>query len=217
MSDQRWMFSNFQPVRHGSWPVKGIGSDIKPLQAIGVGDILIRARINGSWHNGVFQEVLFVPNLGANLFSVRTAAARGAVSTLTQDEVVISCGIKTVAVGSSRNKNLYVLDVVPIGCGPHHTLPVSFLSRTVTETVNIWHHRLGHVNNAVIKKMDAAGVVDGLQLTRSGDDTICEGCIYGKHHRQPFPTDGRRRGKRVGEIIHSDVVGPMSVPSPNGA
>lgn len=60
-------------------------------------------------------------------------------------------------------------------------------------------------------------MADGLELTKSSGDLFCEGCVYGKHHRLPFPTDGRRRGKRIGDIIHSDVVGPMSVRSPNGA
>lgn len=32
-----------------------------------------------------------------------------------------------------------------------------------------------------------------------------------------FPTDGRTRGTRIGDIIPSDLVGPMSVPSPSGS
>jgi|688.fasta_scaffold2038325_2 hypothetical protein len=45
-TDMWWMFSSFQPVRHGSWPVKGIGSDAKPLQATGVGGIHVRVRVD---------------------------------------------------------------------------------------------------------------------------------------------------------------------------
>jgi hypothetical protein len=40
--------------------------------------------------------------------------------------------------------------------------------------------------------------------------------VYGKHHHQPFPTKGRTRGTRIGDLIHSDLVGPMSIPSPSG-
>lgn len=47
MSDQRWMFSEFIPLHPKSFPVKGIGSDTKPLQATGRGDILIKCRVNG--------------------------------------------------------------------------------------------------------------------------------------------------------------------------
>ncbi len=32
MSDQFSMFSNFTPVKPGSWPVKGIGATNQPLQ-----------------------------------------------------------------------------------------------------------------------------------------------------------------------------------------
>ena len=46
---------------------------------------------------------------------------------------------------------------------------------------------------------------------------MCEGCIYGKHHRLPFPTSGRTRGKKIGDLIHSDVCGPVSVSFSGGA
>ena len=47
------------------------------IRAEGTGDFLMRFRVDGLWHDGVLHDVLFIPNLGANLFSVRTAAARG--------------------------------------------------------------------------------------------------------------------------------------------
>ena len=213
------MFSSFYPVHPGSWPVKGIGSDADPLQAAGFGDIHVRVRVNEEWHDGVFSKVLFVPNLGANLFSVGAAASRGVIVSFVGEKVIIACGRKTIAVGASRNRKLYILDAVSKGSSPCLTQApaISLLSRTVAEPVDLWHHRLGHVYSAVIKKMETLRVVDGLVLTKPSCEFFCEGCVYGKHHRQPFPTDGRRRGKQIGDIIHSDVVGPNRVPSPNGA
>lgn len=45
----------------------------------------------------------------------------------------------------------------------------------------------------------------------------CDGCAYGKSQRKSFPTDGRSRGTKIGDLIHSDICGPMNVTSPGGA
>jgi hypothetical protein len=77
MSDQRWMFTTFHAVKKGSYHVKGIGSENCPLQATGKGDICIKSKVNGEWRNNIIYDVLFVPKLGANSFSVRAATKRG--------------------------------------------------------------------------------------------------------------------------------------------
>lgn len=48
-------------------------------------------------------------------------------------------------------------------------------------------------------------------------DIVCEGCVYEKHHRPSFSNRGRTIGKKIGDLIHSDVCWPVSVPSPGGA
>jgi hypothetical protein len=67
--------------------------------------------------------------------------------------------------------------------------------------------------------MESEKLVDWLIIKRSDTSAgpFCEGCALGKHHRLPFPTGGRKRANRIGELIHSDVRGPMSRPSPKGA
>jgi len=91
MSDQRWMFSTFHAVKKGSYPVKEIGSDNFPLQATGKGDICIKSKVNGEWRNNIIYDVLFVPKLGANLFSVRAATKRGVKVVFDNDGASITC------------------------------------------------------------------------------------------------------------------------------
>ena len=44
------------------------------------------------------------------------------------------------------------------------------------------------------------------------DFHLCEHCIYGKKNRVRFAS-GATRAKRILELIHSDVFGPVPVPS----
>ena len=45
------------------------------------------------------------------------------------------------------------------------------------------------------------------------NNEVCEGCLLGKQHRFPFSTSGAWRAKDLLELIHTDVYGPMRMPS----
>jgi hypothetical protein len=60
-------------------------------------------------------------------------------------------------------------------------------------------------------------MVDGLILEGKGDE-FCVGCAYGKIHRTPFPwTDHRERSTVPGDLVHTDLCGPMRQTSIGGA
>jgi len=227
MSDQFHLFSNYQAVKNGSWPVKGVGCSNNLLQAKGMGDITIQTNVNEEWHSGILKNVLFVPDLGVNLFSVRSATKVGLRVLFNNDRVTISKGEKIVAVGESFSNHLYRLNIRSVK--NHHSkvgqnsdgqqTAFHALSRPEAQPLHLWHHRLGHTSTETIRKMESEKLVDGLVIKRSDTSAgpFCEGCALGKHHRLPFPTGGRKRANRIGELIHSDVCGPMSRPSPKGA
>lgn len=71
------------------------------------------------------------------------------------------------------------------------------------ETLSVWHQRLGHQNNAHVRSYLRTNNIDFVD-----DDAKCEACIYGKQHRASFETRFEKSTK-CGEIIHTDVCGPM--------
>lgn len=75
-----------------------------------------------------------------------------------------------------------------------------------------WHRRLGHLNLSSIKKM-RDGAVDGISVN-DNDNKIkdCETCCLGKMCRSPFPTS-ESKSKRILELIHSDLDGPLETQS----
>uniref|UniRef100_A0A0A9XG27 Retrovirus-related Pol polyprotein from transposon TNT 1-94 n=2 Tax=Lygus hesperus TaxID=30085 RepID=A0A0A9XG27_LYGHE len=70
---------------------------------------------------------------------------------------------------------------------------------------NLWHRRLGHINKEDLKKMN---------LPVSKD--VCGPCMEGKSKRQPFPRLTEPKSTRVGEYLHTDVGGPVKVPTSDG-
>lgn len=47
-------------------------------------------------------------------------------------------------------------------------------------------------------------------------EEICPGCAYEKMKRSPF-SHGRMRAQDIGQLVHSDVCGPMQAKTPNGS
>lgn len=66
-----------------------------------------------------------------------------------------------------------------------------------------------------MKKMQKSKMVTGLpRLTEVKE--ICEGCVKGKLHREPFDKEGAWRAKHPLELVHTDLCGPMQTESVGG-
>lgn len=69
---------------------------------------------------------------------------------------------------------------------------------------DIWHRRLGHINRYNLKLL-------GLPFSKK----ICKYCIEGKSIRKHFDSCTKRT-KNVGELIHTDIAGPVVTPTVGG-
>ncbi|CAA7390458.1 unnamed protein product [Spirodela intermedia] len=79
-----------------------------------------------------------------------------------------------------------------------------------------WHAHLGHVNMTALRKMAREELVRGLPAVGQVDQ-LCEACLAGKQKRSPFPQQGEYRARRVLELVHSDLCGPIAPETPNGS
>jgi hypothetical protein len=75
----------------------------------------------------------------------------------------------------------------------------------------LWHQRLGHIGEKGLRTLHGKGMVEGMSNCTLDFD-FCEHCIYGKQNRVRFPS-GATRAKGILELIHSDVFGPVPIPS----
>ena len=76
----------------------------------------------------------------------------------------------------------------------------------------LWNLRFGHLNFGGLNLLSRKGMVRGLPLIEK-PDSLCEGYILGKQHRESFPSGKNIRAKAPLGIVHSDLCGPMQNPS----
>ena len=75
----------------------------------------------------------------------------------------------------------------------------------------MWHQRHGHIGENNLRTLHGKGMVEGMSNCTMDFD-FYEHLIYGKYNRVRFPS-GAIRGKWILDLIHSDVFGPVHVPS----
>jgi hypothetical protein len=99
-------FSTFQHIPEGQWPIRGINS--QPVYARGIGRICIDCHLNGQWHLGYLEEVLYISNLTSNLFSLSRAASKGIDTVCTRNHYYLTIG-NTVQMEGVLDNMLYRL------------------------------------------------------------------------------------------------------------
>eukprot|EP00253_Pinus_taeda_P005116 PITA_05116 len=152
----------------------------------GKGKVSIRAR-NGE--QMFVPEVYYVPGLRCNLLSIGQLIDKGYNVFFKDDMCTIT-------------------DIPP-------TVTQEVFQEQVKDENWLWHLRFGHLNFGGLNLLHRKKMVRGLPLIQK-PDSLCEGCILGKQHKESFPAGKSIRAKAPLEIVHSDVCGSMQVPSLGG-
>ncbi|KAI5336317.1 hypothetical protein L3X38_015584 [Prunus dulcis] len=181
----------------------GTGDMVQPT---GTGTLVVETRKGRRYIN----EVLFVPGLDENLFSIGKMMEQGYYIlfggnyALICDDSSLDNVVAKVAMAGNRCFPLSMKSICSMG-----------MKAAVQEDPWIWHRRLGHLNFASMKKVQQTQMVLGLP-DFSEKEGVCEGCVYGKSHREPFENEKPWRAKNPLELIHTDVCGPMQNESIGG-
>lgn len=139
-------------------------------------------------------EALLVPNLTLNLLSVAKIVQSGKKVIFHKDVAEI-VDENSLSIMCGMGGKLYIAEFTL--CKAENC--------TLAETEDLWHRRLGHLNRQGLKLM-------GLPSSKK----VCDSCRQGKAERQPFPTVDAPRSRRMGELLHTDVGGPVNPPTMNG-
>jgi Reverse transcriptase (RNA-dependent DNA polymerase)/gag-polypeptide of LTR copia-type/Integrase core domain/GAG-pre-integrase domain len=191
-----------------SIPIPNISiGDKTKLQIVGSGNVTIAIMVDERVVKCTIRNVLHVPSLGYNLLSVGAMEAKGMTASFGGGICSIFACSKKVAQGT-RVGNIYMLDAAAD----------TSISCTATISMETWHARLGHSNFRGIANMISTNTITGIDpKVCKSNLSQCEACIYGKSHRIPFEHPKANRASGLLDLVHSDVCGPMQVPSMGGS
>ena len=199
--------------------------DNRYIPAVGEGKLKMTTTDDGSGQESdlVLKRVLHVTALAKNLVSVSSIAVENDAEVVFDKE---KCTVYTedqkLVIGSlSENGKLYKMNHPPVKYGSstgQSMINSHFANYSVSASPSeLWHHRLGHLNNKYMRDMYIRSMVDGMKMNMGGKDHVsCEACILGKMQRNSCPKVSSNRASRLLELIHTDVCGPMQVPSIGG-
>ena len=173
----------------------------------GKGTVTINIFVNEKKTKCVLKNVLHVPDLGYQLLSVPTFDKPGLNTSFFKRKRWVRKDSALLATATMRG-NLYKLDVVQ---NPTE-------AALVARRAELWHRRLAHIQPATLLQMSKSQSIRGLQVSHKNTElTSCTGCILGKAHRSAIPTKSETRASKLLELVHSDVNGPIEVPSLGGS
>jgi len=181
--------------------------DSSCIEVEGHGTIEVLALVKGQWEPRTVEDVLYVPKLKKNLFSVGATTNKN-LKVVFKDNKMEVYGKRLLAVGIKQTNQCYKM-LFKTASKPQANV-------STTDSIMLWHERLGHVNFKTLKEMVGNGLLSGIK-TKSIDGLFCEACQNGKIHRSPFQKISKERTSKPGEVIHMDVCGKMTHSSIGGS
>lgn len=199
MSSKKSWFIEYEELLHPI-PVKMGNGEV--IYAKGKGKINIKAYNGTYWIEKHIDNVLHVPDLQYNLFSLTSVLDKG--YKLYSDH--LHCSLKRngeiVAVGE-RIGNLYTMKFRTNTIVRETKHEIAQLMEK-TSTLQGWHEKLVHQNIFQVKNY-----LNNMNIKFDPKEQIqCEPCILGKMHRKPLK-NSLTKSQRPGELIHADLCGPM--------
>ena len=193
-SHKDW-YSLLRPV--GDDIVVAVGNDAKcPVKGTGTISFMKNDSVTKN-----LSDVLYVPDIKRNLLSVAAITDRDLKVQFDKSgaEILNSDGV--VVGRATRSNNLYKL--------------TAYSANAKISTIKLWHERFGHLSLVVLKEMYRSVMVADLPAILDLPD-VCEACMMGKEHRQPFPQEASR-AKAPLELVHIDLCGKMNTAALGGS
>lgn len=171
------------------------------------------------------RDILYVPELSRTLISVAQLTDHGYGIYFDKSGVeIISSKSGEVAAKGKRKENLFYLsefgNTTPKSQSnfwsffeAHANASYSITSSSQEDSF-VWHARLGHLSYSTMQKLNQ--FVRGVP-SLSSTNAVCEACQQGKQHRDAFPKEADFRAKKVLELIHTDLCGPITPNSLGGS
>ena len=159
----------------------------KYLQIEGYGTVIGYSIMPNKTVSLRIQNVLYVPEANKWLFLLIATGQRGSMSTTMNKGTTISLNGAPYIVGLPKSGRLHSFDIELI----KNKNEVSGAIIATLSDYTLWHRRMGHANQCVIKHL-SKNTEGGPNQTTDAPQGACEGCEKGKSKRLPFPPSKSR-------------------------
>lgn len=88
-------------------------------------------------------------------------------------------------------------------------------SYCLVDLTMLWHQQMGQIGEKGLCAMHSKDMDEGFHDC-SFEFDLCEHCVYGKQNHVKFPSRATR-DKGIMELVHSDMFGPILIPSLGGS
>ena len=220
MSHNFQWFSSYKPLpSESSWPITAIAGH--QCYVASTGTIKVLVQLPHKVEIVLLENVLYVHGLQCNLFSTTLMATKHSIHFIGTQTHCHFVKNNEILFTGRLIQDMYILDFTILLPPVHGFYTATYGNIPIKEeyqTLQLWHHRLGHLHFDMIKKMAQSGAVTGLHLTTQAPTELCYACQFGKMKRQSFPENHfRTYAPFPGDLIHGDICGPMSQPSKGGS
>lgn len=174
-----------------------LGNNSK-ISVMGKGNIQLQ--IGG--HTVKICDVFYVPELKSNLISMGQLQEKEYTITIRKG----CCQVMHPKKGLIAQITMTANRMFPLHI--QHDIQTCF-NMQMSDSSWLWHMRYGHLNFNGLKTLQQKTMVTGLPHI-SCPSKVCEECVVGKQHRDPFPKGNTWRAKKALQLVHSDICGPIN-------
>lgn len=178
---------------------KVILGDATEISGIGAGDVKLEVFDGKQWYLATLKDVLYVPKITFNLFSVTQMLDKGYILKTNADTSILeTADSKEQVAVAERIEELYQM---------MFRRPTTEMCMMAT-SIKVWHEKLAHQNVKYCKDILDRNNVNYID---DWNDHTCIGCVYGKQHHAPHLRN-HKVAENVLDLIHVDL-GEMDTPS----
>ena len=179
MMAHRDLFTTYKSFNNTNVKIN-LGDNSK-IRALGKGTIDMNLSINGNTKTGTLTEVLHVPEISKNLFSIGKALMQG-LTLQFQPNIVTFFNNEIPVMTATCQGNMYYIN----GSNTHSEANVAIDNHTT-----LWHKRLRHIGAQNLQTMIKNKSVEGLP-NMNVNLPFCDNYTMNKLTRVPFPLGGKR-------------------------
>ena len=175
-----------------------------------VGEARIQVFVDGVSKELVYKKAFVVPSLDQNLLLMSKLRDNGYTfcSDLKTRSILITNSTTGELICRAPERN----SVFPLCRETWHGATAYSVKNVLSSSSYLWHLRFGHLHHQGLQHLTRKGMVKHLKPEMVAEPFECEACIQGKHPKTPyFPSESSM--KEIGELVHSDVCGPLQVRS----